>query len=111
MSSKLNMTPWETFFKKKLFVWAFGDNSKRALSVQNKENTIYMPEPSSHLEEDGEIVQIVSGNEHTAAVTNYGLVLTVGSNQHSKLGLAGKTILDTCTKFQFVEIINDPSLP
>jgi len=70
-----------------------------------------MPEPAASMNEDGTILHVVSGTEHTAAVTSFGLVLTVGSNQHQKLGLAGKSILDTCTKFQYVAILNDANLP
>jgi hypothetical protein len=41
-----------------------------------------MPEPAASMTEDGSILHVVSGTEHTAAVTSFGLVLTVGSNQH-----------------------------
>src|SRR5450830_1824699 len=99
LNSRLNQTKPDAFHKYKQYLWAFGDNQKVALSVQNNQDSIPMPEPAASFMKDGSILHVVSGAEHTAAVTSYGLVLTVGSNQHQKLGLAGKSILDTCTKF------------
>lgn len=52
------------------------------------------------------IVQIASAQEHTAAVTNSGLVLVCGSNQHQKLGLQNKSILDVQNKFAIVELLS-----
>ena len=42
----------------------------------------------------GQVKMVSSGDEHTACVTDKGKVLVVGSNQHQRLGLANKTILD-----------------
>jgi alpha-tubulin suppressor-like RCC1 family protein len=56
--------------------------------------------------EHNTIVQVACGQEHTAAVTDYGLVQVTGSNQHQKLGIPNKTILDTQSKFTPVELLS-----
>ena len=55
----------------------------------------------------GQVKMISSGDEHTACVTDKGRVLVVGSNQHQRLGLANKTILDVQIKFTPVELLEN----
>jgi alpha-tubulin suppressor-like RCC1 family protein len=91
-------------------LWSFGQNDKRALSVQKKDAIIHEPRVSliklkSDLQTlcpDDYVVEVATADEHSACVTQNGRIYTVGSNQHQKLGLEGKTILDTQTQFTMV---------
>ena len=90
-------------------LWAFGDSSKRALSVQQKIDQVDIPTvaavPQNTTGFLGQVTMVASGDEHSACVTDKGRVLVVGSNQHQRLGLAGKTILDTQVKFTPVDLL------
>ena len=98
LESRLNQLPASVIAKNNCFLWAFGDSSKRALSVQQKINQVDIPTvsaiPGNKSMLLGQVMMVASGDEHTACVTDKGRVLVVGSNQHQRLGLANKTILD-----------------
>ena len=90
--SKLNTTSTAYIQRTGSFLWAFGENENRALSVQQKQTQIDWPfyskiplKESSNSEEDkdeDQLVQIASADCHSAAVTLKGHIYTVGSNRH-----------------------------
>ena len=83
LTSRLNRLQPEVIVSNRSFLWSFGENEKRALSVQNKLPMIEMPDfAAGSTIADATIIQVASGQEHTAAVTDTGLVLVCGHNQH-----------------------------
>ena len=108
LNSRLNRLKPEVLLSNRSFLWSFGDNTKRALAVQNKLPMCELPDlaAGSKLEiNEGVIIQVASGQEHSAAVTDTGVVMVCGHNQHQKLGLEGKDILATVTKFTPVKLL------
>ena len=83
LNSRLNQLQHSVILSNRSFLWAWGDNRKRALSVQKQADQIEMPDfaAGSSVEADT-IIQVACGQEHSAAVTDTGLVLVTGSNQH-----------------------------
>ena len=47
LESRLNMLPASVIVKNNAFLWAFGDSSKRALSVQQKISQVDIPTVSA----------------------------------------------------------------
>ena len=74
----------EQFIKQRgVYLWAFGENEKRALAVQRKDKQINGPLPSClPLENNDYIVSIATADEHSACVTEMGRIYTTGHNQH-----------------------------
>lgn len=78
--SRLNTTTREMIEKNRHYLWAFGNNNKgqRALSVQLKKDIIDFPDVSFVPSESklgdaiGYITEIVSGQEHTVCLTDFG---------------------------------------
>ena len=87
LNSVMNNTDAQTIKEKGLYLWAFGENGKRALAVQSKDNQINGPTISriplkaqSWGEEDDFVVEITSADEHSACVTMQGKIFTTGHN-------------------------------
>ena len=84
LQSRLNTLPSSVIIKNDAFLWAFGDSSKRALSVQQKIDQVDIPTVSAIPQNKtgflGQVTMVASGGEHSACVTDKGRVLVVGSN-------------------------------
>ena len=95
MASKLNTKAQQIMKNHGQYLWAFGQNEKRALSVEkNKGDQINSPKVSritlSNSQDrptDDKVIQVATADEHSACVTQNGRIFMVGSNHHQQLGL------------------------
>ena len=96
-----NKENFDEIFNPKPVDLLIGDNDSNVFACGKNYNTEltfkgyrYLINPSGLSLKKNKIIDVSSGNEHTALLTEFGYVFVFGSTLHNKLGLEGTTVIN-----------------